>query len=74
MKQKEIGLLGLLHAFSNIDTQYENGRWQSWPPAPAPVKILVRNVLWWTNAETRKFGATDRTGNLKHLYAVPQAA
>ncbi|KAK4032003.1 hypothetical protein C8A01DRAFT_41560 [Parachaetomium inaequale] len=71
---KGISLLGLVWAFSNIDSQYENGRWQSWPPAPAPLKILIRSVLWWTNAEARKFGAIDRTGNMKHLSAVPQAA
>jgi hypothetical protein len=61
-------------AFSNIDSQFENGRWQSWPPAPTPVKILVQCLLWWTSADARKFGATDRLGKMKHLYAVPQEA
>ena len=68
-----MGLSGLVWAFSNIDSQFEGGRWQSWPPAPTPVKILVREVLWWVNSDPRKFGATDRAGNMKHLYAVPQA-
>ncbi|KAK3906060.1 hypothetical protein C8A05DRAFT_30129 [Staphylotrichum tortipilum] len=69
---KELGVPATILCFSNIDTQYEGGMWQSWPPAPAPVKLLMQSVFWWIYADSRKFGAVDRTGKLKHLYAVPE--
>ncbi len=71
---KAVGLSGIIWFCANLDSQYENGRWQNWPPAPAHVKFLMRCVFWWTNADARKFGAVDRTGHMKPLYAVPQAA
>ncbi|KAK3896594.1 hemerythrin HHE cation binding domain-containing protein [Staphylotrichum tortipilum] len=58
---KELGVPATILCFSNIDTQYEGGMWQSWPPAPAPIY-----------ADWRRFGAMDRTGKLEHLYAVPE--
>jgi hypothetical protein len=73
-KQKEIGLAGVTWFVAHLDGKYENGIWQSWPPAPAHVRIMMRYVFWWTNADARKFGAVDRMGNMKPLYAVPQAA
>ena len=63
---------GLVWFCANLDTQYEDGLWKSWPPAPAPVKLLARSVLWWINVDARKFGAVDRVGNMRHLYAVPE--
>jgi hypothetical protein len=60
----------MLWCFANIDLEYENGMWQSWPPAPAPVKVFMRSVFWWLNPDARKFGAVDRTGRLQPLYAV----
>ncbi|KAK4096321.1 hypothetical protein N658DRAFT_436356 [Parathielavia hyrcaniae] len=71
---KEIGLAGMVFAFANLDMQYENAMWQNWPPAPPPVKILAKSVFWWLNADARKFGAVDRMGNMRHLYAVPETS
>jgi hypothetical protein len=62
----------MVWAFANLDMNYENGMWPNWPPAPGPAKVLMRSVFWWIYADARKFGAVDRTGTLRHLYAVPE--
>ncbi|KAL2192662.1 hypothetical protein P885DRAFT_72776 [Corynascus similis CBS 632.67] len=75
--EKAMGKLGnfvVVNVFANLDVQYENGMWQDWPKAPAPVQLLMRTVFWWIYADARKFGAVDRAGNLRHLYAVPKSA
>lgn len=58
----------------NLDKNYENGMWSNWPPAPALVKVLMRFVLLCTRPDARKFGAADRTGTMRHLYAVPESS
>jgi hypothetical protein len=63
----------MVFAFANLDVDFEKGAWANWPPAPAPVKVLARSVLWWLYADARKFGASDRTGKLQPLYAVPES-
>ncbi|KAK3936573.1 hemerythrin HHE cation binding domain-containing protein [Diplogelasinospora grovesii] len=68
---KAIGTAGLCFVFANMDVHYEDDLWKSFPPAPAPVKFLVRNVFWWMNADQWKFAACDRQGKLRPLYAVP---
>jgi hypothetical protein len=70
---KEIGVSGIIWFCAHLDAQFEGGKWQNWPPAPAHVKLLMRCVLWWTNPDARKFGAVDRVGHMKPLYAVPQS-
>jgi hypothetical protein len=64
----------MVFCFANLDLQYENGMWSNWPNAPAPVKILFRSVFWWLHSDSRKFGACDRTGKMRPLYAVPESA
>jgi len=59
-------------AFVNIDRQFENGRWKAWPPAPAVIELIVRNVAYWVHSDIWKFGACDRKCQLKPLYAVPK--
>ncbi|KAK4120480.1 hypothetical protein N657DRAFT_692966 [Parathielavia appendiculata] len=71
---KELGLAGMVFCFANLDMQYENAMWQSWPPAPPPVKVLCRSVFWWLNPDARKFGAVDRMGKMQPLYAVPESS
>ncbi|KAK4154493.1 hypothetical protein C8A00DRAFT_42718 [Chaetomidium leptoderma] len=71
---KELGMSGLVWCFANLNVHYENDLWPSFPPAPGPVKALVRSVFWWIHADSRKFGAVDRTGSLRHLYAVPASS
>lgn len=68
---KEMGTSGMVWCFANLDINFEDGLWKAWPPAPAPVKLLMRSIFWWMNSETTKFGAVDRAGNMQHLYAVP---
>ncbi|KAL2270653.1 hypothetical protein VTJ83DRAFT_24 [Remersonia thermophila] len=47
--------------------------WRNFPPAPAPVKMFIKSVLWWVHPEMRKFGAVYRSGRLRPLYAVPES-
>jgi hypothetical protein len=54
-----------------LDLKYEDGIWADWPPAPAVIKFLTRNVIWFFVRDTTKFGPCDRHGNMKPLYAVP---
>ncbi|KAL2132263.1 hypothetical protein VTI74DRAFT_4003 [Chaetomium olivicolor] len=71
---KELGPSGMVWCFANIDMHYENDLWPHWPPAPAPVKALMRSVFWWIYADARKFGSVDRSGSLRPLYAVPESS
>ncbi|KAH6669653.1 hemerythrin HHE cation binding domain-containing protein [Plectosphaerella plurivora] len=70
---KSLGLVsGLPWCFVNHDITYEGGLWSSWPPAPAPVKFLCKNVIHWVHMSWWKFGSCDRAGRLRPLYAVPE--
>ncbi|KAK0649644.1 hypothetical protein B0T16DRAFT_135241 [Cercophora newfieldiana] len=69
---REMGLSGIAWAWSHIDTQFEDGLWASWPPAPAPVKFLTSTMLWRVYGSMVKFGACDKHGNMKPLFAVPK--
>ncbi|KAH8903565.1 hemerythrin HHE cation binding domain-containing protein [Coniochaeta sp. PMI_546] len=68
---KKVGLKGLSVCLTMMDLHYEDDTWINWPPMPAVVNFLCRNVIWWFVRDTAKFGACDRVGNLKPLYAVP---
>ncbi|KAM7220106.1 hemerythrin HHE cation binding domain containing protein [Rhypophila decipiens] len=57
--------------FSNIDLEYEGGLWAHWPAAPGIVKLIIRWIVFPLNGNLAKFGACDRSGRLKPLYAVP---
>jgi hypothetical protein len=54
----------------NLDATYEEGRWASWPPMPAPVRWALVNVAgavhwgWW------KFASCDARGMPRELYAL----
>ncbi|KAK4445921.1 hypothetical protein QBC34DRAFT_412474 [Podospora aff. communis PSN243] len=67
---KEVGLVGLVWIWANIDFEFEDGRWTNWPPAPAPVRFLVSQVIWRIHGGMAKFGAADRQGKMKPLYAL----
>ncbi|KAK3934693.1 hemerythrin HHE cation binding domain-containing protein [Diplogelasinospora grovesii] len=69
---KALGFGGMVWCFANLDVHYENDMWTQWPPAPSVVKFVCRNMLWWFHASTVKFGAVDRLGNLKPLYAAAE--
>ena len=69
--QGQMGLAGIAWAWANIDTQFEDGMWASWPPAPAPAKFLIATMLWRAYWRLGKFGACDKNGRMKQLYAIP---
>ncbi|KAI5461582.1 hemerythrin HHE cation binding domain-containing protein [Mariannaea sp. PMI_226] len=61
----------LTWGFFNHDKQYEEGLWQSWPPAPAPVVFIVRWITYWIHSDWWRFAPCDRYGRLKErLYAT----
>jgi hypothetical protein len=56
-----------------LDIHYEGDLWKAFPPAPAVIKFIVLNIVWFFGSSTYKFGACDRHGNMKPLYAVPDS-
>jgi len=62
---------GMPWCFVNLDIHFEEDRWMNWPPAPAPIKFVVRYLTYWIHSDSWKFGACDRGGNMRPLYAVP---
>lgn len=52
------------------DANYEGGLWADWPPMPAPVKFMVKNVLVPWNSGMVRFAPSDKRGNMRPLYAV----
>lgn len=54
----------------NLDVDYEDGMWATWPPMPAPIRWGLVNVAgsvhwgWW------KFASCDSQGKKKELYAL----
>ena len=61
----------MCQALANLDIHYENDLHINFPPAPWIIKFICRNIVWWKNSDQWKFGACDRLGNMKPLYAVP---
>jgi len=51
----------------NHDVEYADGMFASFPPAPAPVKFVLRNVTPWWSASMVKFASCDRFGKPKEL-------
>ncbi|KAK3997762.1 hypothetical protein QBC44DRAFT_391905 [Cladorrhinum sp. PSN332] len=64
---KVVGIPAMVWLVANMDVHRENDIWLKWPAAPAPLKFLLRTVFWWWYADARKFGSTDRLGNLRPL-------
>lgn len=64
-------MAAMVWCFANLDIHRENDLWLNWPPAPAPLKFLLKTLFWWYYADCRRFGSTDKQGNLRPLpYAV----
>ncbi|KAF3764291.1 hypothetical protein M406DRAFT_322558 [Cryphonectria parasitica EP155] len=53
---------------------FEDGRWASWPPIPAPIKWGLINVGGWFKGGYWKFASCDSAGNRRELYALPDGA
>ncbi|CAJ0555343.1 Ff.00g054080.m01.CDS01 [Fusarium sp. VM40] len=61
----------LTWGFFNHDKQYEDGLWQDWPPAPAPVVFTIRWVTYWIHSDWWRFAPCDRYGQSKErLFAM----
>ncbi|KAK0737800.1 hemerythrin HHE cation binding domain-containing protein [Schizothecium vesticola] len=67
---KALGGFGLAWAFQQIDYEFEEGTWKSWPAAPFPVKFIAQTVMGRIYADGLKYSACDRNGRLQPLYAL----
>lgn len=70
---KQIGFMtGFPFLAVNLDKHFEGDRWAAtFPPGPGQaVLAVVRNSTYWWHSDWWKFGATDRFGKLRPLYAV----
>lgn len=54
----------------NLDATYEDGRWASWPPMPAPVRWGLVNVAGSWNWAWWKFASCDSRGQPRELFAL----
>ena len=54
----------------NLDATYEEGKWASWPPMPAPIRWGLVNVAGSWNWGWWKFASCDSTGRPRELYAL----
>lgn len=53
----------------NLDRTYEDGRWEHWPPIPAPVKWMLVNGVGLLHSGYWKFASCDANGRPQALYA-----
>ena len=54
----------------NLDATYEEGRWASWPPMPAPVRWGLVNLAGSWNWAWWKFASCDSGGRPRGLYVL----
>ncbi|KAK4231882.1 hypothetical protein QBC38DRAFT_464818 [Podospora fimiseda] len=64
---KIVGFEAMVWLMANMDVHRENDIWIKWPAAPVVLKVLLRTVFWWYYPDARKFGSTDRMGNMQPL-------
>ncbi|OSS51507.1 hypothetical protein B5807_03326 [Epicoccum nigrum] len=57
----------------NLDATYEEGRWASWPPIPAPVKWGLVNLVGSWNGAWWKFASCDGAGRPRGLHALGES-
>ena len=65
---------GLPFFLMNLDRTFENGKWESWPPIPAPVRWTLIRILAWKHADWWRFASCDYDGYPKKLYAMGKTA
>ena len=70
-------IMGRLSAWSvlpflwvNHDTEFEDGLWAQWPPAPKPVVWTLRNVMSRWNMRWWRFGSCDLQGRPQQYLAL----
>ncbi|KAK0724609.1 hypothetical protein B0H67DRAFT_680162 [Lasiosphaeris hirsuta] len=66
----ELGLSGMVWAFAHIDLEFGDGMWANWPAASAVVRFLATSLFWRIHGGMAKFKAVDKSGHMRHLYAV----
>jgi len=54
----------------NLDGTREGGRWQRWPPMPAPIRWGLTNVAGALHGAWWKFSSCDAAGRPRELYAL----
>lgn len=69
---KTCSLVGTVEfVWHNLDAEYEGGIHKNFPPAPAPLKFMLKNVLWYPNRRMWRFSTCTSSTKLrpKLLYA-----
>ncbi|KAJ9259600.1 hypothetical protein DTO195F2_4944 [Paecilomyces variotii] len=56
----------------NLDTKFEDGKWESFPPLPAPVKWYMVNVLGWWRGNWWRFASCSAGLVEKELLCLRQ--
>lgn len=56
----------------NLDTKFEDGKWDSFPPLPAPVKWYMVNVLGWWRGNWWRFASCSAGLVEKELLCLRQ--
>ncbi|KAH7040919.1 hemerythrin HHE cation binding domain-containing protein [Microdochium trichocladiopsis] len=68
---KHMQTLGLFKGAACViathDVDYEGGLHRGFPPAPAVLVWLLRNVAWWVHRDWWRFAPCDRHGRMKDL-------
>ncbi|KAJ9296759.1 hypothetical protein DTO271G3_4958 [Paecilomyces variotii] len=54
----------------NLDTKFEDGKWESFPPLPAPVKWYMVNVLGWWRSNWWRFASCNASLVEKELLCL----
>jgi len=54
----------------NLDTKFEGGKWESFPPLPAPVKWYMINILGWWRGNWWRFGSCGANGAERELLCL----
>lgn len=63
-----VNLLPML--WFNLDVEFENGKWQNFPPISAPVRWVMVNILGRWQARWWRFGSCDADGKRIELMAL----
>jgi hypothetical protein len=54
----------------NLDTEFEGGKWASFPPLPAPVKWYMINILGWWRGNWWRFASCGANGVQRELLCL----
>lgn len=54
----------------NLDTKFEDGKWESFPPLPAAMKWYMIKVLGWWRSNWWRFGSCGADGVERELLCL----